>query len=384
MSDKIDHLLKSAGRKRPTTNRISTRLTSKPISPYHAAAHPDKPVSRHKRAISLVNRPVTSLPTSRHLPEASHRRKISADARQSPIPIVSKFAHRSHVGYLPGNPHKVNQDNFIEIVNFAGKVNCYLFAVADGHGVYGHEVSHFIKLRLPMGLSQEPDLFRDTKKSIVTAVMKCNSELKNMKFDVNFSGSTLTLALIMDNKIYCGNVGDSRTLLARQVSEDHSNDQGKWMAIALSRDHKPDEEDEAYRILKAGGRIESYQDEEGNPMGPPRVWLLHQDVPGLAMSRSLGDGVAASVGVSCEPEVLEFPLTSEDKFLVIGSDGIFEFISNEDVVRIVVPFWKAGDPAGACEALSREAHTRWTLEEEVIDDITCVVAFLDLRHSSLI
>lgn len=36
-------------------------------------------------------------------------------------------------------------------------------------------------------------------------------------------------------------------------------------------------------------------------MGPARVWLQEVDVPGLAMSRSLGDYVAQSVGVSPEP-----------------------------------------------------------------------------------
>lgn len=113
-------------------------------------------------------------------------------------------------------------------------------------------------------------------------------------------------------------------------------------------------------------------------MGPARVWLMHQDVPGLAMSRSLGDAVAGSVGVIAEPEVLEFQLTPEDKFMVLASDGVFEFITNEEIVKIVVPYWRLQDPMGACEALVKESHMRWTTEEEVIDDITCVVVFLNV------
>ena len=77
------------------------------------------------------------------------------------------------------------------------------------------------------------------------------------------------------------------------------------------------------------------------------------------MSRSLGDYVAASVGVVAVPEILEFKLTEEDKFIVIGSDGIFEFISNEEVVEAVIPFWKRGLPEGAVEALEKEAVIRW-------------------------
>ena len=49
------------------------------------------------------------------------------------------------------------------------------------------------------------------------------------------------------------------------------------------------------------------------------------------MARSFGDLVAASVGVSPEPEVLDFELEPDDKFIVIASDGVWEFLSNEQV-----------------------------------------------------
>ena len=49
------------------------------------------------------------------------------------------------------------------------------------------------------------------------------------------------------------------------------------------------------------------------------------------MARSFGDLVAASVGVSPEPEVLDFELEPDDKFIVIASDGVWEFLSNERV-----------------------------------------------------
>jgi hypothetical protein len=59
---------------------------------------------------------------------------------------------------------------------------------------------------------------------------------------------------------------------------------------SASRDHKPNETDEAKRILKVGGRIEAFQDYDGKPLGPLRVWLKKEDLPGLAMTRSFGDG----------------------------------------------------------------------------------------------
>ena len=49
------------------------------------------------------------------------------------------------------------------------------------------------------------------------------------------------------------------------------------------------------------------------------------------MSRSLGDKVAQSVGVSPIPEIFEFHIKPTDSFIVIASDGIWEFLSNEKI-----------------------------------------------------
>jgi serine/threonine protein phosphatase PrpC len=58
------------------------------------------------------------------------------------------------------------------------------------------------------------------------------------------------------------------------------------------------------------------------------------------MTRSFGDRVAHSVGVSAEPETFDFTLGLNDKFMVIASDGVWEFLSNEDVANIVLPFYE--------------------------------------------
>ena len=46
------------------------------------------------------------------------------------------------------------------------------------------------------------------------------------------------------------------------------------------------------------------------------------------------------MGVIADPEVLEMNLTDQDKFIVIASDGVWEFLSNDDIVRIVEPFYQ--------------------------------------------
>lgn len=258
----------------------------------------------------------------------------------------------------------------------------FLFAVADGHGFYGRDVSTFVKQRFPDILAENENFMVDNELALTEAVAETAKQLKMVEFDINFSGTTFVSVLMTGKRLYCANVGDSRALVARQLADtpNEINPGRHWMSVALSRDHKPDEEDEQERILRKGGRVEAYQDEEGNPLGPARVWLADEDIPGLAMSRSLGDLVAASVGTIFEPEILDYQLTPEDQFLVIGSDGIFEFLPNEDVVRIVVPFYKTGDIQGACDQLVKEAKQTWLQEEEVIDDITCVIVFLNSHN----
>lgn len=92
-------------------------------------------------------------------------------------------------------------------------------------------------------------------------------------------------------------MGDSRGIVVKKLLD------GGILAQAVSRDQKPSQPDEAERIISSGGRIDSFRDPERNPIGPLRVWLKHEDIPGLAMTRSFGDEVASRVGVIAEPGI---------------------------------------------------------------------------------
>lgn len=69
-------------------------------------------------------------------------------------------------------------------------------------------------------------------------------------------------------------------------------------------------------------------------------------------------------------------LTKEDKYIIICSDGVWEFLSNEEVLDITLPFYNNNDPEGMCNALVNKSIIQWTREDEVIDDITAVAIFL--------
>jgi len=73
-------------------------------------------------------------------------------------------------------------------------------------------------------------------------------------------------------------------------------------------------------------------------------------------------------------------LCKEDKFIILASDGVWEFLTNDEVANIVAPFFEIKNAEKAAEALVRESYLRWKKEEEgIVDDITCVIVFLDVK-----
>jgi len=247
----------------------------------------------------------------------------------------------------------MNQDSYILTPNIEGLAQNFkhFFSVCDGHGTNGHYVSAFVKERLPelvkhhmqqakltYDLDETVDKLtvNDYKAIFENAFLDCDREMieDQDEFNVKLSGTTVCSVLFDGTRVHCANAGDSRAMTVRIFKNQElgpGRDKVRMVSVPLSVDHKPELPEERKRILEKGGRIDSFHDADNNnePLGPQRVWLPDQELPGLAMSRSLGDTVAHSVGVSSAPEVKSFLISPDDKFIVIGSDGVWEFLSNE-------------------------------------------------------
>ena len=91
------------------------------------------------------------------------------------------------------------------------------------------------------------------------------------------------------------------------------------------------------RIISYNGRVDRLKNEFGEEYGVYRVFGRENDgtYPGLAISRSIGDEDAKKLGVIFEPEVFKYELKKQDKIIIIGSDGLWEQLSNEEVMHIV-------------------------------------------------
>lgn len=258
-------------------------------------------------------------------------------------------------------------------------------------------------------LFSHPQFQSDPKEAICSVLGTVDEELRTNEYRIaDFSGTTLSLLMVRGNKLLVANVGDSRSIIGRKRNKHHhhhhrhDSNRDKTSASPsvdrsqsprpptpsaantygvkekfrigshrLSHDHKPDRPDEYRRILGKGGRVFSVRYEDG-VIGPARVWLPSANIPGLAMSRSLGDAVVHTVGVISTPEFEELELsTEEDCMLVVATDGLWDFVSNEEVCKIVA---EQADPGLGVRALLEESRKRWVAKEEMVDDTTiCVV-----------
>ena len=229
------------------------------------------------------------------------------------------------------------------------------------------------------------------------------------------------MVYITEGTVYCGSVGDSRGIIGSTVMPDvlpappaplgaereilasvkrkrKSIIETSMNSVQLTKDQKPEDPEELQRITNAGGRVQRLTDNAGNKIGPYRVWKKHANSPGLAMSRSIGDMIAKNIGVISEPVCTSYSRVSGDLFIVIGSDGVWDAMDNEDVGKFVEYYRRkcktnlSSPPMGSdvnylntciAQILCEEARMRWytIVEEEdvMIDDISCIV--LEIRRN---
>ena len=125
------------------------------------------------------------------------------------------------------------------------------------------------------------------------------------------SGTCALAALLRGHRLFVGSVGDCRALLLR--GPDHAQP-----AEQLTTDMRATMQSEHQRILAAGGQIQD-----------GRVWGA------LIPSRTLGDfpWKDKGPGLVATPEAREFEVTADVKYLVLGSDGLFDVPPNQPQPR---------------------------------------------------
>lgn len=288
-----------------------------------------------------------------------------------------KYSYLSQRGYYPEALDKANQDSFCIHTQFGRDPNDHFFGVFDGHGEYGTQCSQFVKKHLCENLLKDKHFNTDIVQAYHTAFTGTNVQLHRHSIDDSMSGTTAITVLVRGKTLYVANVGDSRAVLAERRGKD-------LVAVDLSSDQTPFRSDECARVKLCGARVLTLDQLEGlkNPNvqcwggdddddgDPPRLWVANGMYPGTAFTRSIGDKIAEQIGVIAVPEVLAMELTSNNPFFVIASDGVFEFLTSQQVVDMVA---EHTDPCNACAAVVAESYRLWLHYETRTDDITIIV-----------
>ncbi|KAG9448890.1 hypothetical protein H6P81_008855 [Aristolochia fimbriata] len=312
-----------------------------------------------------------------------------------------------------------NQDAMLVWENFASRSDTVFCGVFDGHGPFGHFVAKKVRDSLPLkvcahwkathndvnGLNENasvlgsmnseetasfslddewsesveveeneklPDMFTSLKQSLLKAFKLMDKELKlHPTIDCFCSGTTAVTLVKQGQDLVIGNVGDSRAVLGTR-DKDNS-----LVAVQLTVDLKPNLPREAARIQQCKGRVFALQDEPE----VARVWLPNSDSPGLAMARAFGDFCLKDFGLISVPDISYRRLTFKDEFIVLATDGVWDVLSNKEVVDIVA---SAPSRATAARALVDCAVRAWRLKfpTSKSDDCAVVCLFLDPPSSS--
>ena len=324
---------------------------------------------------------------------------------------------------------KINQDCSLFLPTINDCENISLYGILNGHGTYGDklvkEISEFfkdyftkkiifnkmnkdnsLKLSLSMNNSKKNEIlpFNYNQKNIYkirklksindkynqrineTYQILCENnfskiydsfnEIDNIlheKYNENKkcddSGTSLNFVIIFNskidtNKIISVNLGNTKSILI--------TDEKKIKELNIS--HTPCIKEERIRIERHGGVIDRI---DWLKVGPLRVWFKGKKYPGLTITRSLGDFEAIPLGIIPLPDIKEYDIDEEKiKILVIATNGIWEFLTNDKIMDITWQYYESKDTQGATKKILETAEKLWKIKNpNNIPDLTASVFF---------
>ncbi|XP_033747206.1 uncharacterized protein LOC117332422 [Pecten maximus] len=298
------------------------------------------------------------------------------------------------------------------VKNDEGGFEFAYFGIFDGHG--GSEASMFARDNLLDEITKYESFWSDNDDDILEAIKTGFIDVhhgmwrvvdkwpKTMSGLPSTAGTTCTIGIIKNSKLYIGHVGDSGIALGFDDSkcEKFIRPRGTMLTI----DHKPDSPLEKKRIEECGGQVVAksgvqrvvWNRPKVNHKGPIRRSTPIDRIPFLAVARSLGDlwsynYLNEEFVVSPEPDVSVHSLDpTRDKCLVIGSDGLWNMISAEEAISVVVDleyqfeYKVIHDPQASvsywinpAEKLVNRALSKWRARSMKADNTSCVVVLID-------
>ena len=326
---------------------------------------------------------------------------------QKSIGLVKSFAYNTYKGLIKQN----NEDRVI-VVNPIPKPEKKIhrswpkmsyFGVFDGHG--GENCSEYLKNNFLNVLIENKNFPLDIKVALTETFEKIEEEIYNknkgkLKEEIDKSGSCALVSVMTENKIFIANVGDSRAIMSLN---------GGSKVKQLTIDHKPNNIKEYERIIKNGGKVyvdDDYQEDEHGKYDENKLKyilnksdfekyagekdIIYRHYPSdLAIMRSIGDLKAKYKefgglpdNIISTPEIFVYDYNPANDFMVMGCDGIYDDLSNEEIINAAWYIFKnkSKEKNYDIHLLSKDSCNliiKYGLDLLTSDNLTCIVIGLE-------
>ncbi|CAN4107096.1 unnamed protein product [Withania somnifera] len=312
---------------------------------------------------------IFSLPKSREFRAADSVSDLGVRCSTSTQTTIIDSARSSNVipaicsgSYTDIGPRRSNEDEHIRVDDLSAQLGSLynwplpgaFYAVFDGHG--GSDAAAYVRTnamrfffedaKLPQTSVVDQAFLEELESSHFRAFLVADQALADECTVDAYCGTTAITALVLGRHLVIANAGDCRAVLCR-----------KGVAVQLSQDHRPTCLMERQRVEELGGIIE--------------YGCLNGD---LAITRALGDWymklpVGSASPLTAEPEVKQLLLTEDDEFMILGCDGIWDVMSNQEAVNIVRRELRLhNDPQQSARELVNQA-----LCKDTDDNLTAIV-----------
>lgn len=265
---------------------------------------PDTPVVAPEAA-SEEQKAATPEPDTPKVADSSNSNNDAEEKKgKTPLTSVADLGihHDRNARY-----RRTMEDAHVYVDGFGGESTQGYFAVYDGHG--GRGAVDFVKDHLHENLLEVLKENSNVHEAFKIAYVKTDDQIGEAQ--IQYSGTTTVSALLRVEdgvkKLYVANVGDARCILAR-----------KGKGLRLTYDHKASDPEETERIKAAGGFV-----------------FMNRVNGMLAVTRSLGDRAMKDF-VSGEPYTTETVLEDGDTHIILACDGVWDVISDDKAVEIVL------------------------------------------------
>ncbi|XP_068159912.1 LOW QUALITY PROTEIN: uncharacterized protein Pp2C1 [Drosophila tropicalis] len=358
---------------------------------------PQATVQARSTAAAAATTAPASVVGSNHLPNPNRH--------ASPSPCSTLGVNMRVTGQCSQGGRKYMEDQFSVAYQespLTHELEYAFFGIYDGHG--GNEAALFAKEHLMLEIVKQKQFWSDNDEDVLRAIregyiathfaMWREQEKwpRTANGHLSTAGTTATIAFMRREKIYIGHVGDSGIVLGYQKKNERH-----WRAKQLTTDHKPESAAEKARIQRAGGNVAIKSgvprvvwNRPRDPMhrGPIKRRTLVDDIPFLAVARSLGDlwsynSRFKEFVVSPDPDVKVVKIDPKTfRCLIFGTDGLWNVVTPKEAVdsvrkkHLIGEILNEQDVMNPSKALVDQALKTWAAKKMRADNTSVVTVIL--------